>query len=168
MAALPGISRGGVDAEATFRKLTGATEAKTAALGDAVLGGHYIEVKQARSSTLNQVRAVKYITLVAFSVPNKRWFVIPANEIVRQCARKMRGQHTENPFESATLSLYNLKKYALRNPKDLKDAVLKAIDEAKRYPALKKLMDEVLHNSKTLAQASVADVQVALRQYGLS
>lgn len=166
--ARPGISRGGVDAEATFRRLTGASDTETAALGDAVLDGHYIEVKQATSLTLNQVRAVKYITLVAFSVPHKRWYVIPANEIVRQCATKKRGQHTENPFESATLSLGNLAAYALADPKELNDAVRDAIAEAQRYPVLKKLMDDVLRDSKALAEASVADVRGALHEYGLS
>lgn len=103
-----GISRGGADAEELFRSLTGATIAERAALGDAIVDGRYVEVKKATSATLNQVRAVKYIPLVALSVPEMTWYVIPANEIVRQCARKRRGQHTENPFESATLSLNNL------------------------------------------------------------
>lgn len=166
--ARPGISRGGVDAEAKFRRLTGAIDAERAALGDAVLDGHYIEVKQAASPTLNQVRAVKYITLVAFSVPDERWYVIPANEIVRQCATKKRGQHTENPFESATLSLDNLARYALADSAQMKQAVLDAIAEAQRYPVLKNLMDRVLNDSKALAEKSVAEVGGALHEYGLA
>ncbi len=137
-------------------------------MGDAVLDGHYIEVKQATSSTLNQVRAVKYITLVAFFVPRGQWYVIPANEIVRQCAAKTRGQHTENPFESATLSLSNLPRYALPDPKQMKQAVLDAIEEAARYPLLKELMAKVLSGSKTLAKQSVTDVRGALQEYGLA
>src|SRR5436190_7171588 len=108
-----GISRGGADAEDLFIALTGATRAERAALGDADVDGHEVEVKKAASATLNQVRAVKFIPLVALFLPEGRWFVIPASEIVRQCAKKTRGQHTENPFESATLSLNNLRGYAL-------------------------------------------------------
>jgi len=164
----PGISTSGADAEATFRALTGATQAERAALGDAVLDGHYVEVKKATRSTLNQVRAVKYITLVAFFVPTEQWYVVPANEIVRQCAAKRRGQHTENPFESATLSVGNLAGCRLADVAQLRMAVLDAIAEAERFPTLKNLMDEVLENSRLLAQKSVADVREALHGYGLA
>lgn len=162
-----GITSSGADAEATFRRLTGAVRAERAALGDAVLDGHHVEVKQASSVTLNQVRAVKYITLVAYFVPDDRWFVIPANEIVTQCAAKRRGQHTENPFESATLSLRNLSAFVLADPARLKDAVVERIAEAERYPRLKVLMDEVLLESRRLAERSVADVRSVLSEYGL-
>ena len=164
----PGISTSGADAEATFRTLTGATKADRAALGDAVLDGHYVEVKKAGSRVLNQVRAVKYITLVAFFTPTKQWYVIPANEIVRQCAAKRRGQHTENPFESATLNLRKLGCCRLDDVAQLRTAVLEAIAEAERFPMLKTLMDEVLEKSRKLAEESVAEVREALHGYGLA
>lgn len=168
MVGLPGISAGGEGAEARFLALTGALRAERAALGDALLDGHYIEVKQANSQTLNQVRAVKYITLVAYQVPEKRWFVVPASEVVRQCANKGRGQHTENPFESATLSLGNLQDYGIESEIDLRDACLAAIAEAQRYPRLAALMTTVLADSKALAAHSIAQVHVALKESGLS
>src|SRR4051812_40921407 len=146
-----GISRTGADAEELFRSLTGATIAERAALGDAIVDGHYVEVKKATSTTLNQVRAVKYIPLVALFEPEMRWYVIPASEIVRQCARKRRGQHTENPFESATLSLNNFGTYMIADPSDLLTAVRAAIAEADRYPLLRDLMAKVLADSKALA-----------------
>ena len=164
----PGISASGDDVEAEFRRITGAVPAERAAFGDAILEGHYVEVKAANSQTLNQVRAVKYITLVAFFVPEARWYVIPASEIVRQCAAKTRGQHTENPFESATLRLSNLGSHVLDDPANLKPAVLDAVAEAQHYPKLKELMATVLASSKALAQDSVGEVQAALNQYGLA
>jgi len=162
-----GISRGGADAEEVFLQLTGATKAPKAALGDAVLDGHFVEVKKASSSTLNQVRAVKYITLVAYSSTEDRWYVIPASVIVRQCAQKRRGQHTENPFESATLSLRNLTAYALADPSGMRAAVLSAVDEARKHPALRDVMDRVLGESRALAARSVEDVGAALHECGL-
>jgi len=63
-----GISGGGADAESRFIALTGATPAARAADGDAILGGNLVEVKGASALTLNQVRATKYITLVAYEV----------------------------------------------------------------------------------------------------
>jgi hypothetical protein len=147
--------------------LTGATIAERAALGDAIVDGKYVEVKKATSMTLNQVRAVKYIPLVALFVPEMRWYVISANEIVRRCARKRRGQHTENPFESATLSLNSLGTYAVADPSDLLPAVRAAISEADRYPLLGELMAKVLADSKALAASSVYAVRATLDEYGL-
>jgi hypothetical protein len=163
-----GISNTGDSAEELFRQLTGATKAPKAALGDALLGGHFVEVKKASSKTLNQVRAVKYIPLVAYHEPEDRWYVVPANEIVRQCARKARGQHTENPFESATLSLTNLAECAVPDPTQLRDRVYAAIEEAARYPKLKELMDRVLRDSQELTTRSVAEAQKLLADAGLS
>jgi hypothetical protein len=163
-----GISKSGDSAEELFRQLTGATKASKAALGDAVLGGHYVEVKKASSKTLNQVRAVKYIPLVAYHVDEDRWYVVPANEIVRQCARKARGQHTENPFESATLSLTNLADRAVTDPTQLRDRVYAAIAEAARYPELKELMDRVLQDSQELATRFVGEARKVLVHAELS
>jgi hypothetical protein len=114
-----------------------------------------------------EVRKGRYIPLVALFVPEMRWFVIPASEIVRQCARKQRGQHTENPFESATLSLRNLENYGLADPSRLRDAVLSAIAEAARYPLLRELMAKVLSDSRALAASSVVAVNAVLDEYGL-
>lgn len=61
-----------------------------------MLDGCPIEVKSATSNTLNQVRAVKYIPLVAYHVPTEAWFVVPAPDVVRLVSSKARGQHTEN------------------------------------------------------------------------
>lgn len=70
-----GISFGGLSAQNKFLAITGATKSR-ASEGDAVLEGHLVEVKQANSNTLNQVRAVKYLPIVVLYVPEDAWFVI--------------------------------------------------------------------------------------------
>jgi hypothetical protein len=115
-----GISYGGRSAEDLFISLTGAERVAKAALGDAVLEGRHIEIKRASSSTLNQVRAVKYLTLVVHYSPTNAWYVVPAHVVVLMVSRRFRGQHTENPFESATLNLNNLVAYRLEDDIDSK------------------------------------------------
>lgn len=168
MARFGGISNTGAAVEVEFRRLTGAVEAERAAYGDAIVEGHYVEIKKASSMTLNQVRAVKYITLVVYSAAERQWFVVPANEIVRQCSQKKRGQHTENPFESSTMSVRNLGQFVVDNPLDLKDRVLAAVEEAEAYPELNDLMKSVLEKSKQLALESRTEALGLLSRYGES
>jgi len=118
-------------------------------------------VKKASSNTLNQVRAVKFIPLVAFDTRDAAWFVIPAPEIIRLVVEKERGQHTENPFESATLSLANLQSFRVKESQ-LKSAVLLAIEEGKKKPLLKAAMDEILRESRDLSTKSRAKVRALL------
>jgi len=159
-----GISGGGADAESQFLALTGATRAARAGDGDAILDGHLIEVKRASSPTLNQVRATKYITLVAYEVGTGAWYVVPAHEVVRHVSRKRRGQHTENPFESATLSLRNLATFRIVDPSDLRAAVIRAIADSAKYPMVKDEMKRVLSGSRRLADDSLARVRAALNE----
>jgi len=127
-----------------------------------VLGGCNVEVKRATAATLNQVRAVKYIPLVALHEPTDTWYVVPAHIVVCLVSSKARGQHTENPFESATLNIFGLGKYKIGSEKELKQATLDAIAEAKKYPDLKKAMQSVLQESKDLAVRSIHDVQALI------
>lgn len=163
-----GISNTGDEVENEFRRLTGAARAERAAYGDAIVDGHYVEIKKASSTTLNQVRAVKYITLVVYSSSEERWFVVPANEVVRHCARKKRGQHTENPFESATMNVNNLGDFVVDNPTDLKRQVLAAVKEAEAYPDLNDLMKGVLEKSRNLAVKSRSEALQILERYDKS
>jgi hypothetical protein len=154
-----GISDGGRSAEERYLRATGATKSAKSGDGDAVLGGCNVEVKRATAATLNQVRAVKYIPLVALHEPTDTWYVVPAHIVVCLVSSKARGQHTENPFESATLNIFGLGKYKIGSEKELKQATLDAIAEAKKYPDLKKAMQSVLQESKDLAVRSIHDVQ---------
>ncbi len=153
-----GISGGGLSAEDRYRLVTGAAKSPRAGLGDAVLADTYVEVKKASAATLNQVRAVKYIPLVAYHEPTDTWYVVPAHVVVCLVSTKTRGQHTENPFESATLNVFALGKYKVAAERDLKKATLAAIAEAAKYPEMQNAMARVLAESKALAERSIADV----------
>src|SRR5438309_9017359 len=136
-----GISGGGRSAEDLFRQLTGAGRAESAAVGDAVLSGHLVEIKSATKVTLNQVRAVKYLPLVVYFQPTETWYVIPPQVVVAMVSGKIRGQHTENPFESATLNLSTLSAYRVTDPeKNLGPATIRAVEQGDRYPELRKAM----------------------------
>lgn len=162
-----GISGGGHSAEERFRELTGADPSSSAAQGDAVLEGTPVEVKRATSSTLNQVRAVKYIPLVVFFEPRDEWYVVPAHAVVAAVSQKTRGQHTENPFESATMSVNNLGAYRVSDVGQLRQATLDAIASSERFPELREAMKQVLAESRALADSSLQRVRSLLHQLGL-
>jgi hypothetical protein len=161
-----GISHGGDNAEAMFIALTGAERSPTAALGDAVLDGFPIEIKQATKNTLNQVRAVKYIPLVVLYVPDEQWYVVPAHVVVAAVSQKRRGQHTENPFESATLNVNALGAYKVE-ARQLRDRTLAAVRDSAQYPELRDLMTDVLRESKELAGDTLDRARRLLHELGL-
>ena len=99
-----GISNRGRASEKDFCKFTGADLSGKRNLGDCVLNGHYVEVKRASSNTINQVRPAKYITVVVHDPKTGKWYVMSALEVVKFALEKDQGQHTENPFESMTMS----------------------------------------------------------------
>jgi len=86
-----GISHGGQSAEERYRNVTGGTKPLKSGHGDAGLAGTYVEVKKATAATLNQVRAVKYIPLVAFHEPTDTWYVVPAHIVVCLVQRRLGG-----------------------------------------------------------------------------
>lgn len=155
-----GISGGGRSAEVLFRRMTGAAPAERAAQGDALLDGRPVEVKRATTVTLNQVRAVKYLPLVVYHLPAEQWYVVPAHVVVGQVSRKRRGQHTENPFESATLSLKNLDAWKIVDPGRLRDATVEAIAASDGYPELRAAkVRRKPRESRDLADASLQRVR---------
>ncbi len=149
-----GISGAGDSAEDQFFYYTNAQKTDRAAAGDAVIDGHIVEVKKASSVTINQVRAVKYITLVVLDTKRSKWFVVPPDEVVRLVAKKNRGQHTENPFESATLSTNNILNCEVTDPTKLRTAVIDAAQQGENSPKLKKAMEEVKRKAVELAKDS--------------
>ncbi len=154
MAIIPkaGISKTGNKAEDLFRSLTSSLKPGEARLGDAVKNGNYAEVKKVSGDTLNQVRAVKYTTLVAYDAENDAWYVVPACDVVALIAGKERGQHTENPFESSTLSLRNLGPYKVSSG-NLSAAWDAAVVKSDGKPLLKQKMKDVLQECKDLSTA---------------
>ena len=153
-----GISKTGNKAEDLFRSLTSSQKPTDAVLGDAVKNGIYAEVKKVSGDTLNQVRAVKYITLVAYDADRDNWYVVPACDVVALIAVKERGQHTENPFESATLSLRHLGPYKVASA-DLSSSWAAAVQKSDGKPLLKQKMKDVLRECKKLS----SDHKVAVR-----
>lgn len=129
-----------------------------------MLDGCHIEVKKASADTLNQVRAVKYIPVVAFHSPTSSWYVISAPDVVKLVAQKARGQHTENPFESATLSLSKLAAFRVSSDHRLADSVRAAIVRGSAFPALEAAMRAVLAESKQLAVDSRQRVSALLEK----
>jgi uncharacterized protein (UPF0248 family) len=163
-----GISRGGKEAEERFMVITGATPTARAALGDAVLDGITVEIKHTKKTeTLNQVRAVKYISLVVWISGEDAWYVIPAHRIVAIVSDRKRGQHTENPFESATLNLKHLNDFRLESEADLAAAVARRAKESAAYPQLKKEMDRVLAEAREHAASDIERVTGVLVQLDL-
>ncbi|MBK7829255.1 hypothetical protein [Nannocystis sp.] len=165
------ISGKGKPAEERFCELTGAIPMPTTrkAEGDALIDGIPVEVKGASSNTLNQVRAVKYITLIVYDEGDHTWYVVPAHDVVRLAAGKKRGQHTENPFESVTLSIKRLQELSLRVMSEdaLLTRVRAAIEAAKLFPRLQAAMREVLAKSQRLSDESKQEVQRVLQEYNL-
>ena len=89
---------------------------------------YHIEVKKA---TLNQVRAYKYVTLVAKDPTVDYWVVIPAHEALKM-ARGRKGQHAINAFECLGLDkATRLKFEPFRcNAEDLESRIVQAIIES--------------------------------------
>jgi hypothetical protein len=83
-------------------------------------------------------------------------------------SRKARGQHTENPFESATINLNHLVRYRLEDDSQLREQTLAAIEESDNYPELHQLMKDILLDSKDLAERSLARVRQLLSELGIS
>lgn len=162
-----GISSGGGSAEQRFRDLTGARPPSRSSDGDAVLEGHAVEVKRAASATLNQVRAVKYLPLVVWDDRSGDWYVVPAHVAVAEVSRKRRGQHTENPFESATLSLNRLRKYRVDEAGELRLRRLDAIEASSGYLRLRDEMERVLADSRALADETIARVRRVREDLGI-
>ena len=162
-----GISRSGKSAEESFRKNTGASKPSKSSIGDAILCGYVIEVKKASSNTINQVRAVKWIPLVVRDDKHDEWYVIPAPDVVELVSQKTRGQHTENPFESATLSVAKIERFRVEKS-ELKNCVLRAVARGKKFSVLRKATEKVLSDSKKLAKVSKSEVAIALKRSRLT
>lgn len=125
-----------------------------------------MKVKGASTATLNQVRAVKYIPLVVYFEPHKEWYVVPAHEVVAIVSKKIRGQHTENPFESSTMSMRDWGPFRVEDVR-LRKATLDAIASSESFPELLEAMQEVLRESRMLADTSLDRVRSLLLQLGI-
>jgi hypothetical protein len=152
------IRKEGRIAENLFCQITGASKPTHSQDGNAVLDGYFIAIAKVGKDTINQVRAVKYLPLVAYDEPNDTWYVVPAHVLVAEVAKKDRGQHGEIAFECVNLSLSHFHQYRLDSKEELKARVLQAIAESNKFPDLKKRMAQVIDDAATLSKKSRTDV----------
>lgn len=153
------IRNEGAPAEAAFLEVLGnnAQPSDSAKQGDCrfLHNGqwHYIEIKHCEKDTVNQVRAIKCIPVVVFSPDRgtRRWAVLSPKAVTQMVMRKKRGQHTEIPFECATLSRNNLLHEAWCSDVGLEQRLRAALDEPVNGK-LKLLMDEFLLEIKALCE----------------
>lgn len=137
------ITHEGEHAEERYRTLTNSVRTEKRIMGDAVFEGRCIEVKQTGGGNLGQVRCIKFIPLVALDTKDNQWYVIPPNALIREAAKKPRGQHCENSFESASLKLSSFSQYKVEE-RDLVAETRKALAEGDRHVKLRELMEETL------------------------
>jgi hypothetical protein len=154
-----GISNSGAETENRFRFITGASPVPSSlkAKGDAVIAGRYIEIKHAGSNTLNQIRALKWSPLVVLHAPTNQWYVVPAHVLPVLVAAKKRGQHTENPLESATLSVSTLQPYRVKEDEML-TTILNSFEEDEKHTEMKEALSSFLLEIQELKASQCAKI----------
>ncbi len=105
------------------------------------------------------MRAVTYLPIAVWYTGIDSWFVIPPHEVVCAVSTKVRGQHTENAFESATLNLAAFGAFQVAEA-EVRAATLRAVEEGDRYQELRVVMTEIVAQSRELATASRERVRV--------
>lgn len=162
MEATSKISSAGKETEELFCNITGAIKSTKPSLGDVLLDEVYIEIKKTSTGSVNQVRAVKYLPLVVYSSKQKCWYVVPADVVVQVVSTKSRGQHTENPFECASISLKSVERFKVENQEDLALAAKAAHERATQAVKVKGLMSQMLHTIRKVAETTKCQLQEAL------
>ena len=153
----------GETAEKFFRRLVpSAQPPHSESRGDAritVDGQEYhVEIKEChalpgRSGTINQIRPIKYITLVVYAPRRECWYVVPPNDLVYLAAQKSRGQHTEIPFECMNLTIRQLDDQGFKCiDADLPARVFEAVRKGKRDAETRKTMTNLFSAIKALRQ----------------
>ena len=176
MAKRASIRNEGQDAEDHFIRLVAAARASDLAkAGDAIVTvdgeDSYIEIKEChavvgKSGTINQVRAIKYITCVVWAPGHGWWYVISPDQLVGIAAAKNRGQHTEIPFESMNFGIPNIPSdlHTRCADAELSDAVHEAVRRGRRRSDIQKAMAELLQDIQSLRSRYSHRVQQVLRQ----
>lgn len=156
MAERQAIRLEGKAAESAFRRLVRDSRASDEAKrGDVIVPvdgkDHYVEVKECHApagagGTINQVRAIKFITCVVWAPNHRCWYILSPDQLVRLAATKSRGQHTEIPFESMNFTLASLgsQSHAKATDDTLDCEVRAAIRRGLAAGGLRKLMESLL------------------------
>lgn len=143
------IRHEGDNAERSFRRLVkNSRSSPDSKRGDALVlvdnEWYFVEIKECHSNTINQVRAIKFISLIIYSPENSPpWVVIPPHEVVKLVSAKSRGQHTEIPFESANLSLSQLPDSFRCDDGGLEQKVIQAIRDGSNFAEVKETMENL-------------------------
>lgn len=171
MAKRQAIRLEGMGAEQAFLKLVPESRVSTnAKLGDVMVRvdgkDHYVEVKEChadagKGGTINQVRAIKFITCVVWAPNHSCWYVVAPDQLVQLAATKGRGQHTEIPFESMNFTLASLSEdfHAKATDEQLAKVVVAAIRRGAAASTLKTLMDSLLKEITVLKQKYIDAVR---------
>jgi hypothetical protein len=180
-----GISKSGKLAEELFLSLTGASKSDRSKDGDAFIEGigflnmmainvqSSVEIKSldandTGTTTLNQVRANKYIPLVVYHHPKSEWYVVPAHIVVALVAHRGRGQHGANPIENSTLALKHIGEYRLAQDADLRQKVLDACAEDESFARLKQALNKQVEEVEALAIIHKAEILSILEENRLT
>lgn len=166
----PSLRQKGDKAKDLFRKLvTNVRRSNDFSSGDTevYLEGkwYHVDVKDCQSNTINQVRAIRYHTLVVYN--EGVWFVIPPQEVVRLAAQRSRGQHTEIPFESAGLTLNQINSVYRCSDAQLAERVYAAVrmGEQPQFAEVKKAMDDLYTALGNLRERTKSTIANILNQY---
>jgi hypothetical protein len=126
---------------------------------------YHVEVKDCQSNTINQVRAIKYQTLVIYN--DGVWYVIPPQEVVRLVAQKSRGQHTEIPFECANLALNQIQSVYRCSDTQLAERVYAAIrmGQQQQFKEVKKVMEDLYSDLIKLKERTKSSITSIFEQY---
>jgi hypothetical protein len=143
-----GISREGNFAEKEFQRLTNAILLAHGAQADAWIRGHSFEIKTASANVLNQVRPIRFHTVIVWDT--EQWYVIPAERVVEIAVEKKRGQHTENSLECCTLTLDQFQDCVVDAEK-MREKAISVAERSSLLTELKAEMDLCMRESKTLA-----------------
>ena len=126
---------------------------------------YHVDVKDCNGNTINQVRAIRYQTLVIYN--DGVWFVIPPQEVVHLVAKKPRGQHTEIPFESAALSLSNIETVYRCSDSQLAERVYASIrmGQQQQFKEVKEVMEDLLSDLAKLNERTKSSIAAIFEQY---
>jgi hypothetical protein len=126
---------------------------------------HHVDVKTCNSNTINQVRAIRYQTLVIYN--DSVWYVIPPQEVVRLMAQKSRGQHTEIPFESANLTLSQIQSVYRCSDSQLAERVYAAVrmGQQEQFIPVRNAMEDLYADLVKLKERAKTSINTIFEQY---
>lgn len=155
-----GITYKGKEVEERFCKLTGAKKlASNSKMGDAILDGTYIEIKNAAGGTVNQVRPFKGCVLVVND--SKNWFVVPPLDVINM-VKGLKGQHTPIPYICVCFRITKIKNYKI-NETSLVHAV-KSASETELPNKIKEIIDNYEQSMQQTITQTITDIERVLSE----